>query len=447
MTTYKRLSYFDQNTLDHPHAQAASAASKAPPKKQRIPQGFGLGVLLLAFSTQSYADTMLNGIASYTKLGKERFLAGLYLSESNADANSILGSQAPQKMEMRVTAKRLSSRTLAKLWIESMAINNSPQVLAEQANAMVRFSKLIKRTLRPGDQLIIHRKSVGETELSLNGLALGTIKQTGFFNTLLRSWLGTVPFSSSFKSQLLVAGSIDETLNNRYVSIIPDSERTQKLAGQISSSTASNSQASASNVSTQETSAPINTVRAETSQPAPEQPASNRQAQLLADEPPVLTQPIVAKPDISLTPEPSAEDTPPEESPETTALAPQTILDPDELEEEFDEEDDAGPDFTAEAILNRQLYHSKLVKWAYQYVKYPKRAIAREQEGSVQLELIVDRSGNLQELKLIEPSRYNTLNRAAQKAIEEAAPFPPMPETMEQTEFNFTLPIVFRLPK
>lgn len=417
-----------------------------PPRSQRRLKVYALSSLLcLGISVNSSADQLLNGIASYNKLGKERFLAGLYLGSTGSDPAAILNSTEPQKMEMRVTAKRLSSRSLAKLWIESMAINNPPSVLTEQANAMVAFSKLVKRTLRTGDHLIIHRKSSGITEISLNGIKLGEIEQQGFFKTLLNSWLGSVPFSSSFKSQLLVGGNVNEDLNARFVSLTPDPERTVQLAQSIQPSSAE-TPAPAAAVSTQQTSA---TIAQNNSTPEPETPepraAEDSAPSLTPAAEAVIAQPQIEKPNIQL-----GTGTPEEEQPEpepAPAVQEQAIISADDLdEEELDGEEDISAELTAEALLNRQLYHSKLVKWAYQHVKYPKRAIVREQQGSVQVELVIDRNGDVRDFQVIEPSKYATLNRASQKAIEAASPFPPMPETMNQEEFRFTLPIVYRLP-
>ena len=408
----------------------------------------------LGLSVNSSADQLLNGIASYNKLGKERFLAGLYLTSTSTNPSDILNSTEAQKMEMRVTAKRLSSRSLTRLWIESMAINNPPSVLTEQANAMVSFSKLVKRTLRPGDHLVIHRRATGKTEIQLNGVKLGEITQSGFFKTLLASWLGSVPFSSSFKSQLLVGGNIGDDLNTRFVNISPDAARTQQIAQAVErqanpapAATTARANTPAQRVSTQQTSA---AVPQQNNTPAEQTPAARSAASsidIAQQAGAVLSQPVIAKPNIELANATPIEETPAPEPEPAAQEEVASIISADELDEEdLEEGEDIAAELTAEALLNRQLYHSKLVKWAYQHVKYPKRAIAREQQGSVQLELAVDRNGDVRSLQIIESSKYATLNRASERAIRDASPFPPMPETMTQEEFRFTLPIVYRLP-
>ena len=114
-------------------------------------------------------------------------------------------------------------------------------------------------------------------------------------------------------------------------------------------------------------------------------------------------------------------------------------------EEELEEE--SAPLLTAESLLNRQLYHSQLLKWTYKYIRYPKRAVSRGHEGSVRVAVVIDRDGNVKNVSEVESSKYSTLNREALGAVNRAIPFPAIPEGIEGEEFAFSLPIVFRLPK
>lgn len=389
------------------------------------------------------ADSLLNGIASYSKLGKERFIAGLYVDSTSTDSQQLLDSQTPQKMEMRVTIKRLSSRSLTRLWIESMAINNPPEVLQQQADAMVQFSKLLRRTLRTGDHLSIHRIEFGKTQISLNEQVLGTIEQEGFFKSLLSTWVGSVPFSSSFKAEILTGGNINTEIENRYLSTNPTPERIAQLVAKLAAK-------KARTVSTPNPSQQIDTRATKAPLPINQRPDAAGVGEIAKV---VIQNPLLEKPQIRLhtakldisEPVVLAQ----EELPSPLELAQADALQEDTFNlDELDEEDEEGSEdiFTAEALLNRQLYHTKLVKWAYQYIKYPSRAIKRNQEGNVQVEVVVGRDGTIQAMQITEPAKHNTLNRAAEKSIQAASPFPPMPETMSEQEFRFNLPIVFRLP-
>ena len=121
-----------------------------------------------------------------------------------------------------------------------------------------------------------------------------------------------------------------------------------------------------------------------------------------------------------------------------------TILDDDELDEE---EDSNEEEITAASILSRQLFHSKLVRWTFQHVKYPKRAIKRNQEGRVLLEVTINRKGQVINEAILQPAKFSTLNNAAKKAIGRASPFPVIPAEITDQQFVFSLPITFRLPK
>jgi len=399
----------------------------------------------VALSTASFsvtADSLLNGIASYSKLGKERFIAGLYVDSTSTDSQQLLNSQTPQKMEMRVTIKRLSSRSLTRLWIESMAINNPPEVLQQQADAMVQFSKLLRRTLRTGDHLSIHRVELGKTQISLNEQVLGTIEQEGFFKSLLSTWVGSVPFSSSFKAEILTGGNINTEIENRFLSTNPTPERIAQLVEKLA---AKQARAAATTAPSQQIDTRVTKASLQNN-PRPQAAHVGEISKV------VIQNPLFEKPQIKLhtaTLEASQPVAPEQEQlPSTIEIAKleeqqQDTFDLDELDEEEGSDEDI---FTAEALLNRQLYHTKLVKWAYQYIKYPSRAIKRNQEGNVQVEVVVGRDGTIQAMQITEPAKHNTLNRAAEKSIQAASPFPPMPETMTEQEFRFNLPIVFRLP-
>lgn len=58
---------------------------------------------------------------------------------------------------------------------------------------------------------------------------------------------------------------------------------------------------------------------------------------------------------------------------------------------------------------------------------------------------MVDRMGQVKSILPIEESEYSSLNKAAWKAIESAAPFPGIPESIKGDDFEFSMPIVFRL--
>lgn len=394
--------------------------------------------LLIAFTIPAWAEPLINGIASHSEFNKERFIAALYSETLSSDANTIIQANEDKRLELRITARRLSARRLNNMWIEGMAINNSGSTLSEQAQNMVAFTGMITHKLVAGDHIVIDSKPGFGTTVSVNGTELGNIASDDFFNLLLRTWIGNVPLSSDFRDALLKEGDVAAELLSRFESTQPSAARRDAVAAWTLPAQPA--------PETKPAPAAIAAAPQEVAKPAISAP-SIAQAPTLAK--PELAAPVVAEPEVS-----------PEVAPVTEEIAAteETIMSEDEVfgdapltDEEAlldEEEDDAeAPLLTAESLLSRQLYHSKLLKWTYKYIRYPKRAVSRGHEGSVRLNVTIDREGNVQTVAEMENSRHSTLNKEALKAVQRATPFPPVPEDVTGEAFEFSLPIVFRLPK
>ncbi len=71
---------------------------------------------------------------------------------------------------------------------------------------------------------------------------------------------------------------------------------------------------------------------------------------------------------------------------------------------------------------------------------YPQRARRMGWQGQVKIRFVVDPSGKVRDLEVLETSGYPLLDRQALNAVKRAAPFPPPPVAAE-----ISLPITFRL--
>ena len=380
-------------------------------------------VVALLFTSHSFADTLLNGIAIHSELGKDRFIAGLSTSSLSSDSREILLAAGDKQIQVRILASRLSARSFKRMWIEGMAINSSSAELTANAQNMADFSNMLKIKLIAGDIFTISRQ--GESvNVILNGTQLGEISSTVFFDLLLRTWIGPVPLSSNFRDDLLVAGNIDDALLSQFDSTLPSDERIAAVQNAVESQPEPVSKVAAA--------APAIDVVPDVGVPAPPAiaaPAAVGAAAAKPDIPAPAPQPVVQTP----TPAPA--------KPKPTPVpVQQALLNTDLVEEE---EDDF--DFTAESLLGQQLYIAKLKKWTYKYIEYPRRALERSWQGNVRLSVTVDRSGAVQEVVVIEESKHSTLTKAAVKATKKASPFPGMPKEISGNSFTFTLPVVFKL--
>ncbi|GAB3092789.1 TonB family protein [Aestuariicella hydrocarbonica] len=406
-----------------------------------------LFALLMFHLPSALADSLLNGLSVHKELNKEAFIGALYTDSLSSNANELLNSSGRKRLELRVTAKRLSSRRLNSMWIEGMAINNPPQLLTAQANNMVAFTSLVKRSLKAGDVLSI--RGAGNTvAVTLNDTKLGSIESADFFNMILRTWIGNVPLSSDFRDGLLTAGDVNNDLLAQFENIKPSAARVNAIANWGNPQAASADQQVASTKTETNANKPDPDLSASMAAPALTGPSLIEKPKIIASAPKIAPK------------APAKEKQAAPVKPATVAKAPaqpKKVAKPavaakqaEPMDEDFDDdsfdEEDSGPALTAESLLSRQLYHSNLLKWTYQYIRYPKRAIARGQEGSVRVAVVIDRDGNLKNVAEVESSKHDMLNREALKAVERATPFPKMPDGIDGNEFAFSLPIQFKLP-
>lgn len=398
------------------------------PTASRLPVSLSLFVklclicMLTLCNTAKAQDLQLNGIASYQELNKEMFMAGLYLPTTTSDISLVRGMAEPQRMELRVTAKRVSSRRLINLFLQNMAINNRPDLLSENADHMVTFTSLLKGKLLRGDILSFERAPESqETKIVLNTVTLGSVTSSDFFDLLLNTWIGGVPPSTDFKASLLAGGAMADEAIARFESTQPTDDR----------------------------------IAATQNRGKPKPKLALPAAPLPSTDTPSIAAPTLEKPDapsIAGTevdvekPQAPTAPAPKEEKPVTAAIEPKQEEPESEDDAVFDDDDEAEVEIlTAESILARQRYMADLVKLTYQKLRYPKRAQSKGYEGSVRLRVTIDRTGKIVQLDTLEASKYKVFNSAAVKAVGKASPYPKMPENVPGKTFDFVLPIAFRL--
>lgn len=90
-------------------------------------------------------------------------------------------------------------------------------------------------------------------------------------------------------------------------------------------------------------------------------------------------------------------------------------------------------------------YNSKVLALIKRCKRYPKAAERRGIEGSVQMRLVLARSGDVLEAAVVSGSGTEMLDDAALKMIECAKPFPPFPEDMECLKAEFLVPVDFTI--
>ncbi|MEX1034063.1 MAG: TonB family protein [Cellvibrionaceae bacterium] len=406
----------------------------------------GICLLLILAASHLHAQPSLNGIAVSTEFGKERFIAALYSDVLTTDANELLGSSGRRRMELKVVADSLSARSVNSMWIEGMAINNPGSALEAQAQNLAKLNNLIRRRLLAGDVLSFDAESGNGTVVTLNGIRLGTINSDDFFPMLLRTWIGSIPLSSEFKDSLLAGGGVDGGLADRYARIEPDDARIEVVAGWVAPEPPAPEVVSSAPIEPPRPAPPPRpTIPTTASDDTSDDPDDSDEQQEVAGtqstEP--ASEPVVAASQAQNqqnNPRQAAESNTGTPAPARVTPAPQPAA-----ASGGDGEDEEEAMVTAESLVLRQRYISDVMRKTWDNMRYPQRAQERGQQGSIRLAVTVARNGEVQDIQLVEESRYSMLNREAQASVERASPFPEVPDGVGDESFSFGIPITFRL--
>lgn len=397
------------------------------------------------FCLQAFAQTdseLINGLSSHSEFNNELFIASLNTQILTSSVDEYLNNDSPKSIEIRVVAPKLSSRRMVRIWVQGMAINHRGELLATYADTMVEFTNAIKRTLLSGDQLRIETDGVGSLRTLLNGVEINSLQSEGFYDILIRGLVGSVPLSSDFKTNLVASGDIDQALLTRYRDTQPSALRTTAISDSVSAKQDKAEPKLASpKESTKEKAVKVAA--------APKKPS------------PPKTAPVIAKPEIKappklVKPKPAPE---PEKVAKAQAELPKTQESEQKPKEEVaqlekepetadltSEENTEDEVFTVDSILAEQSYTTSIIRETYKYVSYPQKSVDRNEKGSLRLQVVLDRSGSLVEVKPVEESPFSRLNKAAVKAVKKAAPFNSIPDQIKGELYVVSIPFRFELP-
>lgn len=118
-------------------------------------QYFGNGTslllaLILIFSAAAKAELQLNGSAIYEDLGKQQFVAALFVEDLSSNANSIQLQQSPKRMEVRII-NDYSKRRWLNLWMQSISINNDRESFSGSAQEVIDIMRAPRSAPKRGD--------------------------------------------------------------------------------------------------------------------------------------------------------------------------------------------------------------------------------------------------------------------------------------------------------
>ncbi|MDB2480933.1 TonB family protein [Porticoccaceae bacterium] len=364
--------------------------------------------LLLIFSSGAQAELKLNGSAIYQDLGKQQFVAALFVDDLSNNANSIQLQQSPKRMEVRII-NDYSKRRWLNLWMQSISINNDRESFSGSAQEVIDIMRAPKSAPKRGDVIeYLFDPELG-TSVRFNGTELIANYPPEVFNILLRTWIGPIPPSTAFKAQLL-GDSIDMDADELLNDIQPQSSRIALAASWMA--------------------------------PAPEVASSQPEAELALEVPKENPE---AEAEMAAA-ETTETDAANQLETEKTDLASSVQAKAEPLTDSPGaEQKEEIADFNLSEALAQRDYTPLVVAQIYKAIRYPNRAADKNQQGTVRIGVTINRSGKLVSAITTQESKYRLLNQAALKAVKKAAPFPELPEEMKADSFEVNLPITFRL--
>ena len=92
-------------------------------------------------------------------------------------------------------------------------------------------------------------------------------------------------------------------------------------------------------------------------------------------------------------------------------------------------------------------YFTKLKERIYQVWKYPKESQARREQGNVQIVFTLRKDGYLENVRIIQPSGFENLDREVLRTIRIASPYNPFPESWEEEKLKIPATFDYKLPK
>ena len=146
---------------------------------------------------------VLNGAGIRTKMVFKVYVAALYLTQKQTDANAVISDTGNKRVSMHFL-RELSAEALLKGMNEGFSDNNNAAEMAAIEPQMKLFRDMMTsaKEVKKGDVIVLDFTSTG-TQVNINGKSLGQVEGATFNQALLRVWLGGNPVDVSLKKAML----------------------------------------------------------------------------------------------------------------------------------------------------------------------------------------------------------------------------------------------------
>ena len=161
------------------------------------------GVKIDETAQVSGTSLVLNGAGIRTKMVFKVYVAALYLTQKQTDANAVISDTGNKRVSMHFL-RELSAEVLLKGMNEGFSDNNNAAEMTVIEPQMKLFRNMMTsaKEVKKGDLIVLDFTSAG-TQVNINGKSLGQVEGAAFNQALLRVWLGAKPVDAALKKAML----------------------------------------------------------------------------------------------------------------------------------------------------------------------------------------------------------------------------------------------------
>ena len=354
------------------------------------------------------------GLAMHQETGRNIYLGAIYVGIDAPNPDNLLEASAPKTMEYRIVARRTSIRSLlGNMLLQSEVATGHPPSAAT-ATFADKLLSAVKGSFYAGDSFAITQDEDKHITAQLNGLTLVQSEDDGVFDYILMGWIGDSGPSTAFRESILRVDT-DASILAAHSAHTPSDDRIALIASWSASPAAL-----VASTGAQPTAAtPIGVaavtqteLEAALAMSVPDQGANpvgnmtqeasleteSRLAEILPDKP---VQSELSVPESAATALVDGQD--------------QSFVDATVVASN-------GVDSLAVSEYSHRLasFNTTLMKLVYSEIQYPRRAVRREIQCALELDITMLKDGSLIQVAIGQSSGHSILDGAAVKAAEKA---------------------------
>ena len=170
-------------------------------------QAFALevaGVKLADSAHPGSRELQLNGAGVRSRFFLDLYIAALYLPEKSTSGAAVLTDSGEKRMALHLLIG-ISAEHLFSALNNAIAANHNPTEMSVLEAPLKEFAAIFHTIgeVKKGDVVMFDYLPGSGTQISVNGVAKGTVGGAVFNSALLKVWLGDKPAQNDLKQKLL----------------------------------------------------------------------------------------------------------------------------------------------------------------------------------------------------------------------------------------------------